>query len=120
MLNWRSLFFGLVLAVVLYFMFLSFGLGSIRVLSFILAALTGGYIVGGDVKTGALHGAIIGFFGSILSLILLTLVISTYSSQQILLGNNITTAIALFIIYAAIGAVFGAIGAVLKNRALKQ
>jgi hypothetical protein len=120
MLNWKALGFGLILAVVLYFMFLTFGLAFLSILSFILAPLIGGYIVGGDARTGAIHGAIIGFFGSIIAILLLVVLISTYSSQQIVLLNNLPVAIIVFIIYATIGAAFGAVGAVLKSRALKQ
>jgi hypothetical protein len=120
MLNWKSLGFGLILAVILYFMFLSFGLGYLSILSFIIAPLIGGYIVGIDTKTGAIHGAIIGFFGSIIAILLLVVLITTYSSQQMILLNNLPVAIVVFIIYAVIGAVFGAIGAIVKNRALKQ
>ena len=117
--NWKSLGFGLILAVLLYFMFLSFGIGYLGILSFVIASLIGGYIVGGDAKTGAIHGAIIGFFGSIITILLLVILISFYSPQQISLSNNIPVAIVVFIIYAVIGAIFGAIGAVIKNRALK-
>lgn len=120
MLNWKSLGFGLILAVILYFMFLSFGLGFLSILSFIIAPLIGGYIVGVDAKIGAIHGAIIGFFGSIIAILLLFVLVSTYSSQQMILTNNLPVAIVVFIIYAVIGAIFGAIGAIVKNRALKQ
>lgn len=120
MLNWKSLGFGILLAVVLYFMFLSFGLAFLSILSFILAPLIGGYIVGGDAKTGAIHGLIIGLVGSIVAILLLVVLVTTYSTQQIVLLNNLTAAIVVFVIYAIIGAAFGALGAVVKNKALKR
>lgn len=119
MLNWKSLGFGLILAVLLYFMFLSFGMGYLGILSFIIAPLIGGYIVGGDTRRGAIHGAIISFFGSMIAVLLLVILISFYSNPQISLANNLPVAIVVFLIYAGIGAVFGIIGALVKNRALK-
>lgn len=120
MLNWKSLGFGLILAVVLYFMFISFGLGYLSILSFILAPLIGGYILGENAKAGAIHGAIIGLFGSIIAILLLVLLVTIYSAQQLVLLNNLAVAIVVFAIYAILGAAFGAIGAVIKVRALKQ
>ncbi len=121
MLNWKSLGFGLILAVILYFMFLSFGLGLLGILSFIIAPLIGGYIVGVDAKTGAIHGAIIGFFGSLIAILLFVALVSFYSGPQLSLTVIvIITLILRFIIFGIIGAVMGSIGAILKNRALKQ
>ena len=93
MLNWKSLGFGLILAVILYFMFLSFGLGFLSILSFIIAPLIGGYIVGVDAKTGAIHGAIIGFFGSIIAILLLFVLLaltqaSNDSFKQLTCSNS--------------------------------
>ena len=118
--NWKALGFGILLAVVLYFMFLSFRLGYLSILSFIIAPFIGGYITGGNVKIGAIHGAIISFSGSIISILLLVILVSTFSTQQIILGNNILFLVIAIIIYTIIGAGFGIIGVLAKNRALKQ
>jgi len=119
MLNWKSLGFGIVLAVVLYFMFYFYNLQFLAILSFIVAPLIGGYIVGGDTKTGAIHGAIIGFFGSIIAIFAFAAMISYYSNIQLVLGTNLIALILVCIIYAVIGAVFGIIGAVIRNKAMK-
>lgn len=120
MLNWKSLGFGIVLAVVLSFMFYFYNLQSLTILSFIIAPLIGGYIVGGDTKTGAIHGAIIGFFGSIIAIFSFSAMISYFSHIPIVLGTNLIVVIALCIIYAVIGAIFCIIGAAIKNRAMKN
>jgi len=120
MLNWKSLGFGIVLAVVLYFMFYFYNLQFLAILSFIVAPLIGGYVVGGNAKTGAIHGAIIGFFGSMIAVFSFSAMISYYSHLQIALGANLIVAIVIFIFYGVIGAVFGIAGASIKNRAMKQ
>jgi len=120
MLSWKSLGFGLVLAVVLYFMFYFYNLQFLAILSFIVAPLIGGYVVGGSTKTGAIHGAIIGFFGSMIAVISFDAMISYFSHIPITLGINLIIAIVIFVLYGVIGAVFGIVGASIKNRAMKE
>jgi hypothetical protein len=120
MINWKSLGFGIALAVVMYFLFI-FNVQSLALLSFIIAPLIGGYIVGGNLKIGAVHGAIIDFVGSIIAILLFAALISYFSNTAISLGIiNIISLIAIFIIYAGIGAVFGVIGAFIKNKLLEK
>jgi len=119
MFNLKSLGIGLILAVVLYFTLLINGLGSLGIFSFLAAALIGGYIVGKSPKAGAIHGAIIGFFGSIISILILT-ALAIYSNQQVALVNNLIFAIAIFVLYAFIGAIGGAIGAVISDYLMKK
>ncbi len=119
MFNWKSLGFGIVLAVVLFFMFM-FNMPSLVILSFILAPLLGGYILGGNLKMGALYGAAINFFGSVISIALYTALISYFSKIAIPLGLNIVTLIAVCIIYAVIGAAFAIVGVVIKNKLLEK
>jgi hypothetical protein len=119
-LNLKSLGIGLILAVALYFTLLINGLGSLGILSFFAAAAIGGYIVGESPKMGAIHGAIIGFFGSILSILILAALVTLYSNQQVALLNNLIFAIAIFILYAFIGAIGGVIGAVISNYLMKR
>lgn len=120
MFNLKSLGFGITLAVVMYFMFIFYNLQYLVILSFIIAPLIGGYIVGGSPKTGAIHGAIISFIGSIIAVLLFAALISYYSSTQISLGTNIIAVIVVFFIYAGIGAVFGIVGAVINNKSMKN
>lgn len=118
MLNWKALGIGLLLAVVLYFMFLSFGLGFLSILSFIIAPLVGGYIVGVNAKTGAIHGALIGFFGIVIVSLLLFVIYTYYPNPAVKLTfKGISTIIGL-IFYATMGTISGAAGAIIKNRAI--
>lgn len=118
MLNWKSLSIGLILAVVLYFMFLSFDLGFLSILGFIVAPLIGGYIVGVDAKTGAINGAIIGLFGIIIVSLLLFVIYTYYLNPAVTLTFKGASTIIGLIIYAIIGAICGATGAIIKNRAI--
>lgn len=120
MLNWKSLGFGIAIAVVMYFMFISYNLQYLVILSFIIAPLIGGYIVGGSPKTGAIHGAVINFVGSIVAILLFAALLSYYSNIPVSLGANIIALIVVFFIYAAIGAVFGVVGALISNRLMKK
>ena len=120
LLNWKSLGFGIALAVVMYFMFISYNLQTFAILSFIIAPLIGGYITGGSVKKGAIHGAIISFCGSAIAVLLFTALISYYSNIQIALGTNLIAAIVVFLIYAAIGAICGIVGTVIKNKLMAK
>lgn len=120
MFNWKSLGFGIALAVVIYFLLISYNWMSLVILSFIIAPLIGGYIVGDSPKTGAIHGAIINFVGSIIAILSFGALISYYSNVPIYLGVNIIALIIAFFIYAGIGAAFGAIGALISNRLMKK
>jgi len=120
MFNWKSLGFGIAIAVAMYFMFISYNLMSFMILSFVIAPLVGGYIVGNDAKTGAIHGAIINFVGSIIAVLLFATLISYYSNMQISLGANIIVLIIAFFIYAGIGAVFGVIGALISSKLMEK
>ncbi|MGF7118318.1 DUF5518 domain-containing protein [Methanobacterium oryzae] len=119
MLNWKSLIIGLIIAVTLYFTFISYKLDYLVILSFIIAPFIGGYIVGNNARVGAIHGAIIGFFGSLIAIILFVVLVSFYSNTSVSL--TIIAIIALimrFIIFGIIGAISGATGAIIKNKAV--
>ena len=126
MINWKSLGFGIVLAVVMYYLFISTQVLSLVILSFIIAPFIGGYILGGSPKIGAIHGAIINFIGVIIASLSYALLISYFAHVPISLGNyamtilGIITLIFVYLIYAAIGAVLGAIGAVVKNKVMER
>ncbi|MBI5681352.1 MAG: DUF5518 domain-containing protein [Methanobacterium sp.] len=115
MLNWKSLGIGIILAITLFFTFLSYNMGYISALSFFISAFIGGYLVGGSTKTGAIHGVLIGLFGSILSVLILLVLASFYSNNAVSLLSILLT-IPLFFIYAVIGSIGGIIGALIKNR----
>lgn len=119
MLNWKSLGFGIALAIVMFFMFM-FNAPYLAILSFIIAPLVGGYVLGGDLKIGALYGAAISFFGSIISILLFTALVSYYSKISVPLGLNVVTLIAVCIIYAVIGAVCGIIGVAIRNKLMEK
>ena len=119
MINWKSLGIGIALAIAMFFMFM-FNVPSLVILSFIIAPLVGGYVLGGDLKIGALYGAAISFFGSIISILLLTALISYYSKVAVPLGLNVVTLIAVCIIYAVIGAVCGIVGVAIKNKLIEK
>lgn len=120
MLNWKSLGFGIALAIVMFFMFMFNNVSYLAILSFIIAPLIGGYVIGGDLKVGAIHGIIISFFGSLIAISLFTALISYYSKVAIPLGLNIITLFAVCIIYGIIGAIFGIIGVVIKNKLMEK
>jgi hypothetical protein len=119
MINWKSLGFGIALTIVMFFMFM-FNASSLAILSFIIAPLVGTYILGGELKMAAIYGAAISFFGSIISIVLYTALISYFSKTAIPLGLNVVTLIAVCVIYAVIGAVFGIAGAAIKNKLVEK
>ncbi len=119
MINWKSLGFGIVLAIVMFFMFM-FNSPSLAILSFIIAPLIGGYVLGGDLKIGALYGAVISFIGSIVSILSYTALLSYFSNVAIPLGLNVINLVAVCFIYAVIGAVCGIAGAAVKNKLMEK
>ncbi len=126
MINWKSLGFGIALAIIIYYLLVSSGMLSLTILGFIIAPLIGGYILGGDLKVGAIHGVIINFLGIIIASFSYAALVSYFAHVPIFLGNNvmtllsIITLIALFIIYAVIGAVFAVVGVVIKNKLMER
>lgn len=119
MLNWKSLGFGIALAIVMFFMFM-FNAPYLAILSFIIAPLVGTYILGGELKVAGIYGAAISFFGSIISIVLYAALISYFSGVAIPLGLNVVTLIAVCVIYAIIGAVCGIVGAAIKNKLMEK
>jgi len=120
MINWKSLGIGIALAVVMFFTLIVYKLESISILAFIIAPLIGGYVVGGSPKVGAIHGAIIGFFGTLIALLAYT-VLAYYLNTQLASINYVIFIIVVRVVsYTIIGAVMGVIGAVIKNKLMEK
>ena len=120
MLNWKSLGIGIALAVVMFFTLIVYKLDSISILAFIIAPLIGGYVVGGNLKVGAIYGAIIGFFGTIIAL-------SAYIALGYYLNTQLVSISILILIlilrtafYTVIGAIMGVVGALIKNKLVEK
>ncbi|MDI6645276.1 MAG: DUF5518 domain-containing protein [Methanobacteriaceae archaeon] len=119
MFNFKSIGFGIAVAVLLYFTFLTFGLGSMGILGFVLGALFGGYLLGGSLKDGATHGAIISFSGYIIALIIILVIANLYSVQTTPLTTRWLNLVLILVIYTFIGAVAGTLGSLIKNKVVK-
>ncbi|MDI6724777.1 MAG: DUF5518 domain-containing protein [Methanobacterium sp.] len=119
MFNFKSIGFGIAVAVLLYFTFLTFGLGSMGILGFVLGALFGGYLLEGSLKDGAIHGAIIGFSGYIIALIILLIIANFYSVQTISLTTRWLNLGLVLVIYTFIGAFAGVLGSLIKKKVVK-
>lgn len=121
MFNWKSLGFGIALTVAIFYMFVSYNLQTFLILSFIIAPFIGGYIVGGSPKEGAIHGGIIGFIGSIITLFSFIALVSYYSAAPLSPINILIPVLLIrIVIYGAIGAVMGSIGALIKNKLMEK
>lgn len=121
MINWKSLGIGIALAVAIFYMFVSYNLQIFLILSFIVAPLIGGYVAGGSPKIGTIHGAIIGFVGSIIDLLSFIVLVSYFSATQLSpLSLLIPVLLIRIVFYGVIGAVMGAVGAAIKNKIMER
>lgn len=121
MINWKSLGIGLALAIAIFYMFISYNLQTFLILSFIIAPLIGGYVVGGSPKIGTIHGAIIGLVGSAIDLLSFIALVSYFSATPLSpLSILIPVLLIRIVFYGVVGAVMGAVGAAIKNKMMER
>nr|WP_319374507.1 DUF5518 domain-containing protein [uncultured Methanobacterium sp.] len=109
--HWKTLIFGIVVTA-----FLGFLLGLIGI---IIATLCVGYSVDKNYKNGAIHGGLTGIIGGSIVLIIGNILnIITLSNHSIseYMFPTITGTLISIIIFGLIGAICGAIGALLKQK----
>jgi Family of unknown function (DUF5518) len=116
--KWTPVIVGLLLAIILgllFGMFISWG----DILGYLIATIFVGYLVGGDYKNGAIHGALVGVDASIIILILSLLGLDGLLASNVIitgLGVIIIVIILALIIGGFFGVIGGLIGVLLKNK----
>ena len=116
--KWTPVIVGLLLAIILgllFGMFISWG----DILGYLIATIFVGYLVGGDYKNGAVHGALVGVDASIIILILSLLGWDGLLASDVIitgLGAIIIVIILALIIGGFFGVIGGLIGVLIKNK----
>ena len=121
MVNWRTVVIGLVLEVILS-EFLGvigisigavFGLNGVtigQIIGYLLATIYVGYSINGNYMNGAIYGAIIGFIGGLVSIIIVGAMYGTF----VVTAGSIMALVLQSILYGIIGAVGGIIGFIVR------
>lgn len=113
MIDQKSILIGTVLAVALVFilgMLLPFIGGILAIIS---VSIIVGYLVNGNLKKGAVHGAIVGFFTGV---IYIFLIYAYYGFSKDIVGVLIIFYLILIPVYILIGLGGGILGSVMKTR----
>lgn len=111
MINWKIIIIGLVSAKILSFV-LGIVLGLWSILGYFLAMVYVGYVVGGDYRNGAVHGAIVGVMLGIFNLLILIYNGVFASGFSFLL---ISLILGVLIFNSIIGAIVGVLGVFIKK-----
>ena len=121
MVNWRTVIIGFILAVVLseFLGFIGLTIGAAfgsnvsntgQIIGYLLATIYVGYSIDGNYINGAIYGAIIGFIGGLVSLIVTGAIFGTF----VVTTGSLTVLALESILYGITGAIGGIIGFIIS------
>ena len=110
LIKWKPLLIGIILAVTLYIVSDIISGQSILLVSFIMAGITVGFMIG-NIKKGVINGALLGLVGGAIvsSILLATMYIQGYGDYLSMMIGTIFLYIGLEIVMSVIGGVFGSL-----------
>lgn len=111
MFNWKAIIIGFILTVILA-LFLNPLIGEFgSYISIIIAGITVGYLIKGNFRSGAIHGALIGVIGGLFGIIILFLV-----GGFLIINAEGFNFLIRMVIDIVLGAVGGALGTIFVDR----
>ncbi|MBI5680488.1 MAG: DUF5518 domain-containing protein [Methanobacterium sp.] len=105
--KWKPLIIGIGIALIYYFI----SGDALSVLPFLLAGIAVGYMVGIDIKIGAINGALLGAIGGLIVILALTIMVYLQTGGLQILGYLVNQ----FVIYLIIDIVMAVIGGVIGS-----
>lgn len=110
LIEWKTIIIGIVVVIALYA--ISYFSGQNMVLTdFLVAGIAVGFMVGGDIKDGAINGVIFGVIGAIIVALILVAIysIAGYGAYLGLLASSMLTYLILEIVVALAGGILGSL-----------
>lgn len=109
----KNIIIGFIVALILLIVLGRFITTAGGFLALITAGILTGYLVNNGIKTGAVHGALIGVFSAIAFIFLLLLI---YSGNNEVLGGLILLSVGIIASYIILGIIGGVVGSYIKKK----
>jgi hypothetical protein len=111
MINWKAILTGFILTVI-FALILNPFIGEFgSYISIVIAGIVVGYLVKGNLTSGAIHGALIGIIGAIIAIIILFII-----GGFLILKAEIFNVLVRIIVDMVLGAIGGALGTIFVGR----
>jgi|WetSurMetagenome_2_1015567.scaffolds.fasta_scaffold1033799_2 hypothetical protein len=119
MVEWRPLIIGIIFALSIY-VISSYIYGQTGgFLAFLLGGVAVGYMIGGDLKEGAIHGAVLGLITALIPTIILVIEVASSGLGSAIMGAVAQQLLIIIVIQLVIAVIGGALGTVMKEESYK-
>lgn len=109
LIKWRPIIIGIIIVIALYIVSNIINGQNTLITDFLLTGIAVGFMVGGEIKYGAINGAIFGLIGGIITTLILVVMFSLegYGSYLGVLLINLLLYLVAEIIVAVVGGILG-------------